>query len=122
MLAKKLERDPMNRKIISVSKKRQITIPLKFFEQLGLENEVECFVKDNSLVIRPFRNTHDEFSVEILKELVDQGLSGHELIEQFAVNTKNIKTAIGKMTTEAERIAADEVPAATFDDIFGEKN
>lgn len=117
-----MERDHMNRKIISVSQKRQITIPLKFFKQLGLENEVECFVQDDALVIRPFRSEQDGFSVEILKELVEQGLSGKELVQQFEVKTKNIRTAIEKMTAEAERIAAGEIPAATFNDIFGEKN
>ena len=120
MLAKIMERGHMDRKIISVSQKRQITIPLKFFKQLGLETEVECFVKDDTIVIRPFHNTHDDFSVEILKDLVAKGVSGDELVRQFEVETKNIRTAIGNMTAEAERIATGESPAATFDDVFGE--
>lgn len=120
MLAKLMERGHMERKIISVSQKRQITIPLKFFKQLGLETEVECFVKDDSIIIRPFHNTHDDFSVEILKDLVSKGISGDELVRQFEVATKNIRTAIGNMTTEAERIATGEIPAATFDDVLGD--
>lgn len=41
MPANAMERDVMNRKIISVSKKRQITIPLQFYKHLNLDNEVE---------------------------------------------------------------------------------
>ena len=41
-----LERGHMDRKIIAVSSKRQITIPQKFYERLQLSNEVECFVAE----------------------------------------------------------------------------
>lgn len=120
MLAKMMERGRVDRKIISVSQKRQITIPLKFFKQLGLETEVECFIQDDALVIRPLRSGHDDFSVEILKDLIAKGVSGDNLVRQFELETKNIRTAIGIMTSEAERIAAGEIPAASFDDVFSE--
>lgn len=122
MLAKAMERGHMERKIISVSPKRQITIPLKFFKQLGLENEVECFVQDNSLVIRPIRSDQSEFAVEILKDLIAQGYSGDELVRRFEVESKNIKRAISIMIEESERIASGETPAASFDDVFGKEN
>ena len=122
MFAKIMERGHMDRKIISVSQKRQITIPLKFFKQLGLDTEVECFVQNDSLVIRPIRNNQGEFSVEILKELVDQGLSGDQLVHQFEVESRNIKKAIGIMVEESERIASSKIPAATFADVFGKEN
>ena len=122
LMAKAMERGHMDRKIISVSQKRQITIPLKFFKQLNLETEVECFVQNNSLVIRPIRSDQSEFSVEILKDLVAQGFSGEELVRQFETESKNIKKAIGIMQEEAERIASGEVPAASFEDLFGKEN
>jgi len=112
------ERERMDRKIINVSKKRQITIPLKFYEELGLENEVECSLEDGAIVIRPVYRDTSEFSVEILKELVAQGYSGNELIKQFEAQNKNIKTAIGKMLEEANEIASGDKKAATFDDVF----
>jgi len=40
------------RKIISVSKKRQITIPLKYYRQLGLDHELECTLEDGAIVLR----------------------------------------------------------------------
>jgi len=108
----------MERKIISVSQKRQITIPLKFYKQLHLENEVECTVQDGALVIRPIHQSHGEFSVEILKDLVSQGYSGEELVRRFEEESKNIRKAIGMVLEEAEQIASGEKPATTFEDIF----
>ncbi|MEG3072497.1 MAG: hypothetical protein RQM92_18185 [Candidatus Syntrophopropionicum ammoniitolerans] len=63
-----------------------------------------------------------EFSVEILKDLVSQGYSGDELIEQFETQNKNIKKAVTNMLKEADTIAAGEKPAATFDEIFGSED
>jgi bifunctional DNA-binding transcriptional regulator/antitoxin component of YhaV-PrlF toxin-antitoxin module len=109
----------MDRKIISVSPKRQITIPLKYFEELNINNEVECLLKDNSIIIRPLRQDSNEFSEEILKELISQGLSGKKLLEEFKKKSKEIKGAIRNMLDEAEKIATGELPSATMKDIFG---
>ena len=38
----------MDRKIISISSKRQITIPQKFFNLLGFENEAECVASNKA--------------------------------------------------------------------------
>lgn len=109
----------LNRKIISVSSKRQITIPLNFYKQLRLENEVECAVQDGALIIRPIRLSNGEFSVEILRDLVAQGYSGNELVHRFESESKNIRKAIGAMLEEAAQIASGEKSAATLEDIFG---
>ena len=119
MSANAVERDIVDRKIISVSKKRQITIPLQFYKHLGLGNEVECFLEDGRIVIQPLHKEPSEFSVEILKDLVSQGYSGDELVKQFEVQSKNIKRAVTNMLEEADAIAAGEKEAANFDDIFG---
>ena len=112
-----MERDSMDRKIISVSKKRQITIPLKFYEHLKLGSEVECSLEDGKIVIQPLHREPSEFSVEILKDLVSQGYSGDELVKQFEIQSKNIKKAVTDMLEEADAIAAGEKKAANFDDI-----
>lgn len=46
----------MNRKIISVSKKRQITIPIEFYKHLNMGDKVECSLEDGAIVIRPLVN------------------------------------------------------------------
>ena len=112
-------REVMDRKIISVSPKRQITIPLKYFEELNIDNEVECLLKGNSIIIRPLRGDSSEFAEEILKDLVSQGFSGEELIEEFKKKTKEIKGAISAILEEADKIATGELPSATMEDIFG---
>mgnify|MGYP002403460686 CR=1 FL=1 len=114
-----MERDSMTRKIISVSKKRQITIPLQFYKQLNLGSEVECSLEDGAIIIRPLQREPGEWSVEILKDLVSQGYTGEELIKQFEIQSKNMQKAVSKMLEEADAIAAGEKKAATFEDIFG---
>lgn len=117
-----MERDNMDRKIISVSKKRQITIPLKYYKHLSLDNEVECTLEDGAIVIRPLKREPSEFSVEILKDLISQGYSGDELIKQFETQSKNIKKAVTNMLEEADAIAAGEKESESFEDIFGLEN
>lgn len=117
-----MERDIMDRKIISVSKKRQITIPLKFYKHLGLGSEVECYLKDGAIVIRPLHREPSELSVEILKDLISQGYSGDELVKRFEIQSKNIKKAVTNMLEEADAIATGEKPATNFNDIFGSED
>ena len=42
----------MNRKILSISSKRQITIPQKFYQALEFGSEAECVVRGNELLSR----------------------------------------------------------------------
>ncbi len=109
----------IDKKTISVSNKRQITIPLKFYRHLDLDNEIECSLEKGAIVLRPIKKDTTEFSVEILKDLIDEGYSGDDLIEQFELKNKNIKKAITNILEEADSIAAGEIPAADLDDIFG---
>ena len=92
---------PMESKIISVSNKRQITIPQKFFEKLNIGQEVECFVNNSEIVIRPIRR-ETEFAEEILKDLVEKGFQGTQLIEEFRKTRSKIRPAIESMINEAE--------------------
>ena len=117
-----LERGITDRKIISVSRKRQITIPLQFYNQLDLGSEVECLLEDGKIIIQPLLRESNGFSVEILRDLVSQGYSGDELVKQFESQSNNIKGAITNMLEEADAIAAGEKPAASFEEIFGSED
>jgi len=110
----------MERKIINITGKRQITIPLKFFEKLHFGKEVECCLTDDGIVLRPLSQGDDTFTMEILKDLVAQGYSGDELIEKFAEQRKLIKKAVGMLIEEADEIASGKHKGATTRDIFGE--
>jgi bifunctional DNA-binding transcriptional regulator/antitoxin component of YhaV-PrlF toxin-antitoxin module len=72
-----------NKKRISVSRKRQITIPIEFFKAIGIKREVECYMQDDSIVIRPVRESGGEFAEQILADLISRGLSGEELLAEF---------------------------------------
>lgn len=117
-----IDRDTVDRKIISVSKKRQITIPLTYFNHLGLDHEVECTLKDGALVIRPLKREPSEFSVEILKDLVSQGYTGDDLIKAFETQSKHIKKAVTKILVEANAIASGEQESESFEDIFASED
>jgi len=110
----------MERKIISVSGKRQITIPQKYFEALGFSNEAECILQNNVIVIRPIReNTGSEFSEQILADLIAQGFSGQELLVKFKEASKKITPAMDILISEADRISKGDQKSATMADIFG---
>ena len=108
-----------DKKIISITGKRQITIPLKFYEKLGLGKEVECFIEKNALVICPLMQDDGEFSIEILKNLVSQGYSGNELVVKFKEERQNIKIAIEALLTEGNEISTGKKRGASMKDVFG---
>jgi len=70
---------------------------------------------------RPLSHSDDGFAMEILKDLVSQGLSGDELLEKFAEQRANIKKAVGLLIKEADEIAAGKRRGATTKDVFGEE-
>lgn len=107
------------RKVISISSKRQLTIPQKFFDQLGFNSEAECILRDNELVIRPLKESGGELAADILADLVDQGYSGQELVKQFKIMQKKVRPAVEKMLEEAERVAEGKGEYFTMEDVFG---
>ncbi|MDR3277315.1 MAG: AbrB/MazE/SpoVT family DNA-binding domain-containing protein [Oscillospiraceae bacterium] len=109
----------MERKIISVSNRRQVTIPQKYFEALGFDNEAECSLQDGALVIRPIRDSRDgAFSEEILADLIKQGYSGQELLAKFKETSKQVRPAVKRLIAEADELARNG-GGATMSDIFG---
>lgn len=109
----------MDRKIVSISSKRQITIPQKFYNLLGIGKEAECFVRGNELVIRPIKiNSDGEFAEQILEDLIKQGLSGDELLNAFRETQKRVRPAVEAMLDEAQKAASGEGEYYTYSDIF----
>ena len=110
----------VNRKILSISSKRQITIHQKFFLALGFGDEAECVVRGNELIIRPIKTiAGGEFAEQILAELVKQGLSGSELLDEFKKRQAQIRPAVEAMLANAEDIAAGKAEYETYEDVFG---
>ena len=112
----------MFKKRISVSQKRQITIPIEFYNRLGIEKEVECFIQNNALVIRPVREYSGEFDEQILADLISQGLSGQELLKKFKEMRRQVRPAVEHLLDEARLAATGKVHFSTYDDVFGTEN
>ena len=111
--------NPVFKKRISVSTKRQITIPIEFFNKLGIEKEVECYVHDNAIVIRPVREGGGEFDEQILADLISQGISGPELLAKFKEMRRQIRPAVDCLLDEARLAADGKKQAYTYEDVFG---
>jgi hypothetical protein len=82
-----------NRKVISISSKRQITIPQKSV-------------------------SGGEFAEQILEDLIKEGLSGEALLSEFKERQAQIRPAVESMLSEAEAVAEGKSDFATYDDVF----
>jgi bifunctional DNA-binding transcriptional regulator/antitoxin component of YhaV-PrlF toxin-antitoxin module len=115
------EKTPMEKRRIHISSKRQITIPSKYFEALGLSNEVDCIYANDMLILTPVRNEDTAFAEEILSDLIEQGYSGQKLLSEFKRISRQVRPVIEKLIEEADALAK----AASInyldrtDDIFG---
>ncbi len=106
------------KKRISVSQKRQITIPIEFFNRIGIDKEVDCCLQNNVIVIRPVREDVGEFDEQILSDLISQGFSGQELLSRFKDTRRQIRPAIESLLKEAHFAAEGKAPFSTYDDVF----
>jgi len=110
---------PRLKRRIAVSSKRQITIPIEFYNVLKIENEVECSLQNNALVIRPLRDSSGEFDEQILADLIKQGLTGDALLQQFKETRRKVRPAVEKMLAEAKSAAAGIAESSSYEDVFG---
>lgn len=109
-------------KRVSISSKRQITIPNIFFNELGFENEAMCILKDNELIIRPVNSdSYGEFAEEILADLIKEGYTGEKMLREFKARQSKIKTSINKILQEADDVANNRSEYMTMKDVFGGK-
>lgn len=116
------EESPMIKKRISVSGKRQITIPIEFFNKVGIEKEVDCYVQNNAIIIRPVRENGGEFDEEILADLISQGFSGQELLDRFKALRRQIRPAVERLLDEARLAAEGKGKYSSYDEVFGPEN
>ena len=124
MLAEKYEMKDthMERRRINISSKRQITIPVKYYEALGLSKELECIYANDMLILTPVRKDDPAFAEEILSDLIKEGYSGEKLLTEFKKTNRKIRPAVEKLIEEADEIA--KAASANYidktDEIFGD--
>ena len=107
------------RKIISISMKRQLTIPQKYYNALGFDNEAECILQSEGLLIRPLQNSDSEFSEQILADLISQGFEGAELLAKFKEYSKAVRPAVRKMLEDADAFVQSDAGKIPRDQLFG---
>ena len=109
-----------DRKIVSISEKRQITIPQKFFKKLNFTDEAECLLRGSEIVIRPTNREYmEDYSDLILSDLIKEGYSGDELIKEFKARRENIKKAVQYILNDANRVSDGDAEYMTLEEVFG---
>lgn len=103
-------------KRISVSSKRQISIPKEFHEMLNIGEEVTIELHGDHLVVKPIRENFDDFSEHILEDLVAEGYSGEELLQEFKNRKEQVGNAVNSLISETRA----KGKRMTINDLFGE--
>lgn len=110
-----------------VSSKRQVTIPQKFFEEAGIEDEVEFGLRGNNIIIRPVRVNKggDQFADLILADLIKEGCPVDQLVEKLRERQAEIQNAAKNLIEEAQEAArntldtGDDQLQKLFGDVMG---
>lgn len=109
-------------KRVSITSKRQFTIPQKFFKQLGFGTEAICTLGEGMLIIQPASpDNNGEFSEQILAELIDEGYSGKELLEEFKIRQAKIRPAVESLIEQAKLVAQGGGDYSSYNDVFNEE-
>ncbi len=89
-------------KIISVTSKRQVTIPKKYFDTMQIGEQVKCYIDGKRLVIETAHaDEFWDFSTDVLRELVAEGYSGEDLLREFDSRKMKVTRALEQMAKEA---------------------
>ena len=91
---------------IKISSKRQITIPVKYYEAAGFGEYALCTWTDQGILLQPLDVDDEDVTVDILRSLVKQGFEGEELIERYQ-ETKRKIVSVRRKLEEAERDVSD---------------
>ena len=107
-------------KKVTISSKRQFTIPQKFFTELGFDREAVCTLGNGMLIIEPARSENGgEFAEQILSDLIAEGYSGQELLAEFKSRQSKVRPAVEKMLKAAKDAANGIGEYYSYEDVFG---
>ena len=107
-------------KRVTITSKRQFTIPQKFYTELGFDREAVCLIQNGALIIKPVRHAPDcEFAEHILADLIAEGFSGDSLLAEFKIRQDKVRPAVEAMLKQAKDAAHGEGEYATYEEIFG---
>ncbi|MBM4236383.1 MAG: hypothetical protein FJ152_07935 [Firmicutes bacterium] len=79
-------------RLVSITRKRQFTIPKLFFDALKIGKQAKCYTDGDKLVIEPLRDDYiSEQASLILREIVAENYSGEALLKEFELRKKKLK-------------------------------
>ena len=109
-------------KKVTISSKRQFTIPQKFFAELGFDREAVCTLGNGMLIIEPVQSENGgEFAEQILSDLIAEGYSGKELLSEFKSRQSKIRPAVEKILQAAKKAVNGIGEYYSYDDVFSGK-
>ncbi|WP_215085554.1 hypothetical protein [Exiguobacterium sp. s78] len=88
-------------KKVSVSVKRQLAIPKEIYDAAGIGKEIMMELEDGVIKIKPIHTNTDDFSHEILSDILKEGYQGEDILKEFDRRKKMIRPAISSMIDEA---------------------
>ena len=108
-------------KRVTITSKRQFTIPQKFYTELGFDREAICTIGNGMLIIQPAAHVSGggEFAEQILSDLIAEGFSGQELLDEFKTRQAKVRPAVEALLEAAKAAASGTGEYSTYDDIFG---
>ena len=109
-------------KKVTITSKRQFTIPQKFFTELGFDREAVCTLGDGMLIIEPAKSENGgEFAEQILADLIAEGYSGQNLLSEFKSRQSKVRPAVEKILKTAKDAANGIGEYYSYEDVFGGK-
>ena len=110
-------------KRVTITSKRQFTIPQKFYTALGFDRDAVCILGEGMLILKPAAAASGgEFAEQILADLITEGYSGQNLLNEFKTRQAKIRPAVEAMLESAKKAADGAGEYATYDDIFGSED
>ncbi|MFP8645238.1 AbrB/MazE/SpoVT family DNA-binding domain-containing protein [Priestia aryabhattai] len=109
--------NPKKVKRVAVSSKRQISIPKEFHDLLNIGEEVVLELHGNHIVLKPAHENFDDFSENILQDLIKEGYNGDELLTEFRSRKGQLSNAVKSLVEETKALGK----RTTIDDLFGEE-
>ena len=117
------EKRAPEQKRVSISSKRQFTIPQKFYSELGFDRDAICTMADGMLIIQPASHSSGgEFAENILEDLIAEGYSGQQLLSEFKTRQAKIRPAVETLLEKARDAAHGKGEYAAYDDLFGSED
>lgn len=94
------------RQTIKISSKRQITIPAQWYREAGFGDYALCTWTDDGILLQPVDVDDEGVAVSVLRSLVNEGLEGEDLIEEYRRELARV-TSVRAKIAEAERDVAE---------------